>query len=73
MATGGQFAILSPADYKTYYHANSNTGNIYVTREGNPIDLTKDLKTQGELTLITPEQLWHKRLTRNKTYSPIDN
>ena len=73
MATGGQFAILSPADYKTYYHTDSNTGNIYVTREGYPIEITKDLKTQGELTLVTPEQFWNKRQTRNKTYPPIDN
>ena len=73
MATGGQFAILSPADYKTYYHTDSNTGNIYVTREGNPIELTKDLKAQSELTLVSPEQLWNKRQTRNKTYPPIDN
>ena len=70
MATGGQFAILSPADYKTYYHTDSNTGNIYVTREGYPIEITKDLKTQGELTLVTPEQFWNKRQTRNKTYIP---
>ena len=73
MATGGHFAILSPADYKTYYHTDSNTGNIYVNREGNPIELTTDLKIQGELTLVTPEQLWNKRQTRNKTYPPIDN
>ena len=73
MATGGHFAILSPADYKTYYHTDSNTGNIYVNWEGNPIELTTDLKIQGELTLVTPEQLWNKRQTRNKTYPPIDN
>ena len=64
MATGGHFAIISPADYKTYYHTDSNTGNIYVNREGNPIELTTDLKIQGELTLVTPKQLWNKLETK---------
>ena len=73
MATGGQFAIPSLADYKTYYHTDSNTGSIYVTREGHPIELTKELKSQDDLLLVTPEQLWSKRQTRNKTYPPIDN
>ena len=71
MATGGQFAIL--ADYKNYYHTDSNTGSIYVTREGHPIELTKELKSQDDLLLVTLEQLWSKRQTRNKTYPPIDN
>ena len=73
MATGGQFAIPSLADYKNYYHTDSNTGSIYVTREGHPIELTKELKSQDDLLLVTPEQLWSKRQTRNKTYPPIDN
>ena len=57
MATGGQSAILSPADYKNYNHTDSNTGSIYVTREGHPIELTKELKPQDDLLLVTPEQL----------------
>ena len=55
MATGGQFTILSPADYKNYYHTDSNTGSIYVTREGHPIELAKELKPQDDLLLVTPE------------------
>ena len=46
MATGGQFAIPSLADYKNHYHTDSNTGSIYVTREGHPIELTKELKSK---------------------------
>ena len=40
MATGGQLTILSPDDYKKYYHIDNNTGNIFVTRE-----LTKDFES----------------------------
>ena len=63
MATGGQLTILSPDDYKKYYHIDNNTGNIFVTREGHPIELTKDLKAYDDLSTVTPDTLWNNRQT----------
>ena len=57
MATGGQLTILSPDDYKKYYHIDNNTGNIFVTREGHPIELTKDLETYDDPSTVTPDTL----------------
>ena len=73
MATGGQLTILSPDDYKKYYHIDNNTWNIFVTREGHPIELTKDLKAYDDLSTITPHTLSNNRQTRHKPYSPIGN
>ena len=73
MATGGQLTILSPDDYKKYYHIDNSTGNIFVTREGHPIELTKDLKSYDDLSTVTPDTLWNKRQTRHKSYNPIGN
>ena len=63
MATGGQLTILSPDDYKKYYHIDNNTGNIFVTREGHPIELTKDLETYDDPSTVTPDTLWDNRQT----------
>ena len=73
MATGGQLTILSPDDYKKYYHIDCNTGEVFVTREGYPIELTKDLKAYNDLSTVTPDTLWNKRQTRSRTYNPIGN
>ena len=73
MATGGQLTILSPDDYKIYYHINNSTGNNFVTREGHPIELTKDLKSYDDLSTLTPDTLWNKRQTRHKSYNHIGN
>ena len=73
MATGGQMTILSPDDYKKYYHIDNNTGNIFITREGHPIELTKDLKAYDDLSIVTPDTLWNNRQTRHKSYNPIGN
>ena len=73
MATGGQLTILSPDDYKKYYHIDCNTGEVFVTREGYPVELTKDLKAYNDLSTVTPDTLWNKRQTRSRTYNPIGN
>ena len=73
MATGGQLTNLSPDDYKKCYHIDNSTGNIFVTREGHPIELTKDLKSYYDLSTVTPDTLWNKRQTRHRSYNPIGN
>ena len=73
MATERQLTILSPDDYEKYYHIDNNTGKFFVTREGHPIELTKDLKAYDDLSTVTPDTLWNNRQTRHKSYHPIDN